>query len=214
MKTRRIALASHDIGPSIRFDRMTGADDEVIYRRSAVLAQRVDPDDVNPNRVQRLVVGAEIANPLMVMHRRSGIVTVEHLAAVARFETDCEIGLHGAHPPRANIVHTGAGAHSMYPEDRVLAAIASMRGAMRAMGLRGSSIVAHVAIGMGDPIFGYQHPIRRDVAAWAEAMGMPPERARGFLLAALDALDAHYNPPSRSAVDDILHDRRTPKIIA
>lgn len=189
-----------DLGGSVRHDRLSG--DGPILRRSLVLAERRDPDDVDANRREpRRIVGAMAACPLREMHRRSGLVTEQHLAAVERLRDVYERGVCGAtDAARSALVPGGYGAGSYAPEAQ-LVALTTYRLAFRAMGKMGGAVVAFVALN-------YPPADRSDVSAWAARVGMPPLMARGVLIGALDALVTHFSPPGRSVVDDMVDDFR------
>ena len=185
-----------DPGERVRHDRLSA--DGPIYRRSIVLVERADPDDLDPRRKeQRKMMAARVACPLREMHRRSGLVTTQHLVAVERLRDAYERGVGGATEGRGDFVAgQGFGAGSYAPEAR-LAALAVCRHAFRAMGLLGGAAVAYVALG-------YPQSDRADVASWAARMGMPPQVARGILIGALDALVLQFCPPERAAMDSWL----------
>lgn len=136
----------------------------------------------------RQVQGFRRADPILALHRRSpNEFTRQHVQAAERLRDDHEIG---------QGVNLGLGSGGgLGPADAQLDAMARYRAAVQALGPRLWAIVDPVVIHW------------QTVAWWAEKFGRSEHKAAGYLIAALDALHDHYNPPVKNRVDTTASDR-------
>ncbi len=197
------ARAGVDMGPDVRRKAIVmrdpkGEKPDVVLREATVLpAEWRDPDDVAVSRREaKVITGARVANPLILMHRRGGLVTVEHLKASERLVTAYEIGVMGGHPGngRAYGQPHGSGRSTAYPQETQLVELAAFRGAMGRLSPFQVRLVGHVVLGIPDPT-------RRDVAFFAGRVGLDEKVVRGQLLAALDALVGYFMSSRSGDVD-------------
>lgn len=199
-----------DLGPDIRRVAIVSRAPEdasavrIIRPPTVEPASWRDPEDLDRNRrVPRIVSGVRAADPLLAMHHRGGLVTIEHLAAATKLADAYETGVLGAQEGRGRLVGGGTGpgfAAGTYPAEVRLAALGTFRAAMRAVGVRSVPLVAHVVLGVPDPM-------RRDVAAYAERHGLDEKVVRGLLIAALDALVGFFQPAPdaiREAIETLI----------
>lgn len=201
-----------DLGPEIRRNQRTirGENGEieavevpVARAPGVVVGYWRDPDDTDARRREAKVIrGARVADPLLLMHRRTGLVTEQHLAAASRLVDLFEVGILGAGEgngrPLVAVVLSGA-APKAYPPERRLAAMAGFRAALAVLTPRQVPLVGHVVLGV-------PNPERRDVAAYAARTGQDEKMLRGQLVAALDALVLHFFAENREAVAEAIRD--------
>ena len=197
------AHESIDLGPDVRRKAIVmrdprGEKPDVVLREPTIIpAEWPDPNDVAVNRREaKVITGARAANPLLLMHRRGGLVTVEHLKAAARLVSAYEVGVMGGQPGRGRAYGEppGSGRRTAYPQEMQLAELAAFRGAMRCLTVFQVRLVGHVVLGIPDPA-------RCDVAAFAARVCLDEKVVRGQLVAGLDALVAHFFPDGADAVD-------------
>lgn len=185
-----------DLGPKVRRlgldSRPEGEDSRPLVVREPTVMQATwrDPDDSNPHRRSAAeIVAMRAADPLRVMHRRGGLVTLKHIAAAERLLDAFEVGAFGAGEGRGRpLVSAGGGGRAKdYPAERVLNALQEFRSAMACLSPVQARMIGHVVLGVPDPE-------RRDVAAFAARHDLNEAFCRGLLVAALDALVQFYFP--------------------
>lgn len=192
-----------DLGPEVRRKTIVQRDPRcakpaVVLRGPTVLhAEWRDPDDTDASRrAPKVVTGARAANPLIAMHKRGGLINLDHIAAAERLLTSYEVGILGGHPGRGREYgepHVTSRPRA-YPQEVQLAALAQFRAAMRRLSPFQVRLVGHVVLGIPDPA-------RRDVAVFAERAGLDANVVRGQLVAALDALVKHFFPAGAGDVE-------------
>lgn len=140
-----------------------------------------DPNDTGRRgSYTRMVHGYRRSDPLITLHRRSPReVTDQHLRAAERLRDDYEIS-EGVN------LGKGSGGESG-PLDVQLDARARYRAAVQAVGPRLSTVLLPVVLSSWT------------VKQWAEDRGMSETKAAGYLIAALDRLQDHFNPVVRKS---------------
>jgi len=138
-----------------------------------------DPDDTGRRgSYVRMVHGYRRSDPLITLHRRSPReVTQQHLQAAERLRDDYEIG-------EGINLGKGSGGESG-PLDVQIDARTRYRAAVQAVGPRLCTVLLPVVLSAWT------------VKQWAEDRGMSETKATGYLIAALDRLQDHYNPVVR-----------------
>jgi len=138
-----------------------------------------DPDDTGRRgSYVRMVHGYRRSDPLITLHRRSPReVTQQHLQAAERLRDDYEI---------SEGVNLGKGSGGEAgPMDVQIDARTRYRAAVAAVGPSLCAILLPVVLSAWT------------VKQWAEDRGMSETKASGYLIAALDRLQDHYNPVVR-----------------
>jgi len=138
-----------------------------------------DPDDTGRRGTYvRMVHGYRRSDPLITLHRRSPReVTQQHLQAAERLRDDYEI---------SEGVNLGKGSGGdAGPLDVQLDARTRYRTAVTAVGPSLCAVLLPVVLSAWT------------VKEWAEDRGMSETKAAGYLIAALDRLQDHYNPVVR-----------------
>lgn len=149
-----------------------------------------DPDDRRTagSRTVRQVHGYRRADPLVTLHKRAPReITEQHLRAAERLRDDYERG-------QGVVRRSGTGNGDVGIITSQMAAAQRYRNAVQAVGPRLWAILRLVAID------GWT------VARWAQKFGMSAHQSKGYLIAALDCLHDHYNPPVRKRVDTTASD--------
>jgi len=138
-----------------------------------------DPDDTGRRgSYVRMVHGYRRSDPLITLHRRSPReITQQHLQAAERLRDDYEIG-EGVNLGKGSGGETG-------PLDVQIDARTRYRAAVAAVGPSLCAILLPVVLSAWT------------VKQWAEDRGMSETKASGYLTAALDRLQDHYNPVVR-----------------
>jgi len=138
-----------------------------------------DPDDTGRRgSYVRMVYGYRRSDPLITLHRRSPReVTPQHLQAAERLRDDYEIG-EGVNLGKGSGGEAG-------PMDVQIDARTRYRSAVAAVGPSLCAILLPVVLSAWT------------VKQWAEDRGMSETKASGYLIAALDRLQDHYNPVVR-----------------
>ena len=161
----------------------------VLREAIAERAEWDDPSDTNTrSKTPRQVIGYRRADPLLILHKRGGEVTKDHIRAAHRFRDDYEIG-HGARPGYDRM---NAAAGSSDDKERPGAAEMQFRAmdgykaAMLAVGIRLSSILVVVVLEGRSP------------TSYAEEKGQSAVKMVGYLVAALDRLQEHYEQGPRA----------------
>lgn len=142
-----------------------------------------DPEDTSPlRREAREVKGLVTYSVIRALHRRTPRdITAEMVVAATRLSCDVEAAGSGfamvsAYGPRGGRVGVWAGK----PADRAVDAVGRVRAAEKALaGV--DDVIAWVVIG------------NMTVKSWAARRGYPETVAKGFLMAALSLLVAHYD---------------------
>jgi len=153
----------------------------------AEVASWDDPADTRTvgSRTVRQVHGFRRADPLITLHRRSPAdFTAAHLRAAERLRDDYEMS-EGAR------VRSGQGNGDMGIINAQMAAAARYRTAVQAVGATAWTILRLVVLD-GWTLARMAAKFHADVATRTGEY-----RTRRWLMDALDALDLHYNPPSR-----------------
>src|ERR1700722_10085405 len=159
----------------------------MVEERRYELAQWRDPEDDDPNRRSpKLVRGIRRYSVLHNLHKSDDTqITLDHMKAVARLVADYEIGILGARAPGAADHRLDrVDGHKDYDFSQVqLDSATNFRSARAALGPRNFCLLEMVAFD------------NQSVSAVAEAYGINNHHAKGRLIACLDSLHDHYNPP-------------------
>lgn len=147
-----------------------------------IAAQWPDPEDTNPlRREARQVKGLTTYSVIRALHKRTpGDITAAMVAAADRLACDVEEA--GTGFPLVAAYGEGgarAGVWGGKPADRAIDAVGRVRAAERALAGVGD-VIAWVVVG------------NRPVKVWAADRGCSETVAKGFLMAALSLLAAHY----------------------
>src|ERR1700722_17206448 len=161
-----------------------GEKPHMVEERRYELARGRGPEDDDPSRRSpKLVRGIRRYSVLHNLHKSDDTqITLDHMKAVARLVADYEIGILGASPPGAQMEKVDGSRSYGVAEVRLKAATA-FRQARAALGPRNFCLLEMVAFD------------NQSVSAVAEAYGINNHHAKGRLIACLDSLHDHYNPP-------------------
>ena len=171
--------------PAVQRVAIHAASGAVIREAVAEQAEWDDPDDKNTrSKTPRQVIGYRRADPLLILHRRGGEVTKDHIRAAHRFRDDYEIG-HGARPGYERPEAGCGAADAMGAAEMQFRAMDSYKAAMLAVGIRLSSILVVVVLEGRSP------------TSYAEERGQSAVKMVGYLVAALDRLLEHYEQGPR-----------------
>lgn len=151
----------------------------------AVRAEWDDPEDTGRRNSThaRAVHGFRRADPLITLHKRDPKeITEQHLRAAERLRDDWEMG-------QGVMRRSGAGNGDVGIITAQMAAAQRYRSAVKAVGPRLFSVLELIVL------HGWT------VAQWAEKFGLSEHKSKGYLIAAMDCLHDHYNPPVQKGLD-------------
>lgn len=186
MKKPRTARTKPTPPPAV--DASGAVPDVQIANGAAMRAEWDDPDDTRTvgSRTVRQVHGFRRADPLVSLHKRSPRdVTEQHLRAAERLRDDWEMSQGARRKSGTGNGDVGIITAQMMAATRYRAAVAAM----------GASLWSILRLIVLD---GWT------VRAWALKFGWKEHRAAGYLIAALDALHDHYNPPTTRGTRNLL----------
>lgn len=149
------------------------------------LAQWRDPEDDDPNRREpKIIRGLRRYSTLHNLHKSNDQeITLEHMKAMARFNGDYEMGMEGASPPGDSKLDRVDGSKSYDISQMRLDAATHFREAVEAL---------------GPSLFGFLWEVcflNESVKQAGLKRGIHNQIAKGVLIAGLDRLRDHYNPP-------------------
>lgn len=170
----------HRAVPSIRKATITDHTGRVLREPTAERGEWIDPDDMRPNRrTPKMVSGFRAIDVLQSARKRNSLITKKHIKAAQHLRQAYDLGIEGARPgyvrPEVGTAYYGG---QSGPQEMQLMALQSYENARAALGPL-FPILLHVVL------------LNLEVTTFRN-LG---RQAMGYLVAALDALVDHYDPP-------------------
>jgi len=186
-----------DVGCRIRHRTITAPDGTILREPTIEAAHWTGPasDDGKPTGI---VSGASVADPLVAMHLRSGLITARHLRAADMLRDDWELGMAGAKPGIERGAAVGGGFTArQYPSEARIDRMQNARLALQSVGRMGTTLLLHVVLGIPDSE-------RRCVRSYSARHHLEEKTVRGMLIICLDRLAEHYSPPDDYLVSVVI----------